>query len=304
MEHLHHMTVYDGVLHWCFWIAVGGFFVGMIWVMSRVLVPLMVLARMAEATSLKGDLPSFDLPVGGIAEIDRLRLALQRMNEQVRAGQAREQAYRSALTDIQEAERTRIAQDIHDDTIQALVVVTHTVERAVMSVERDPKAALLTLQSLRKQTVEIIDSLRRMIANLRPNVLDELGLTAALTVLQEQHPAVVIEVIGQPYAIDHPQELAMLRAVQEGIRNAERHAQAQHIRVSLDYGVGEVRLHVSDDGQGFSLPAQLQDFAARGHFGLMGIWERVVVLGGRFSLDSQPGAGTRLTLNLPTVLRV
>lgn len=302
MEHLHHMTVYDGVLHWCFWIAVGGFVVGMLWVMLRVLMPLMALARMAESIMAGSDLPKFDLPVGGIPEIDRLRVALRRMNEQVRVGQARERMYRAALTDIQESERTRIARDIHDDTIQALVLVTHTVERVTALIEREPQAALRPLHGLREQVVGIINDLRRMIANLRPNVLDELGLAVALAALREQHPKVEVEVIGQPYAIDQGHELAVLRAAQEGVRNAERHAHAQHIRVRLDYGIGEVTLCVSDDGRGFSLPERLQDFAVRGHFGLMGIWERVSVLGGRFSLHSQPGTGTRLTLNLPVVL--
>jgi signal transduction histidine kinase len=111
--------------------------------------------------------------------------------------------------------------------------------------------------------------LRQMIGNLRPTILDELGLAAAIEVLCEKYEKLEFTVIGEAYGIDQTHELAIFRAAQEAIHNAERHAQAKKIVATLTYSPAAVTLEVCDDGVGFQIPHQLQEFLVRGHYGLL-----------------------------------
>lgn len=292
--HLSHLLHFDGILHWCFLIALAGFACGMLWMIARVLIPLRRLAQQAEGM-MAGGLPAFDTS-GGIREIDSLRRALQHMVGQIAVAQEREAAYRNALTETLENERKRIAREIHDDTIQSLVFVAHNIERAVRG-----RASLIDnhLEDARLQLIQTIDNLRQMIANLRPTVLDELGLVAAVEALCEDHPQVSFTVEGKVHPLDAAQELAIFRAAQEAIHNALRHADAAQISVTLHYAPQSVELKVRDDGKGFALPAQLQEFALRGHYGLIGIRERIQGLGGMMTVESRPSGGTRLIVTVP-----
>ncbi|MGQ9908711.1 MAG: sensor histidine kinase [Candidatus Flexifilum sp.] len=293
-HHLHHLLQFDGILHWCFLIALFGFAIGMIWMLIRVLLPLRHLARQADS-AMSGDLPAFT-GRGGIAEIATLRQALQHMTAQVELAQQREAAYREALAETLENERKRIAREIHDDTIQSLIVIAHHIERAVPV----PRGHQPHLDAARAHIIRTIDNLRQMIADLRPTVLDELGLIAALEALCEEHPALSLVVEGQAYPLEAAQELALFRAAQEAVHNALNHAHARQIRVVLHYTERAVQLEVSDDGIGFDPPAQLQELARHGHYGLIGLCERIHYIGGAVSIDSQPGRGTQIRVTLPS----
>jgi signal transduction histidine kinase len=299
MEHLQHLFHFDGILHWCFLIAVFGLLIGLAWVIVRVLLPLRQIARLAANVN-EYSLPDFSHPTHGIAEIEQLRRTLVQMTTQIQAGQAREAAFRNALTDSQERERIRIAHEIHDDTIQSLIVVTHHMERALAAT--DPQASVRSyLQAARSQVVSTIDNLRQMIANLRPTVLDELGLITAIETLADTRPSLRFQVVGDAFPMDPQQELAIFRTVQEAITNAERHAQAKRISATLSYTDGGVQLEVSDDGVGFPVPRHLQDFVSIRRYGLVGIRERIAQLGGQLKLTSEVGHGTQISVVLPTV---
>ncbi len=291
---LHHLFHFDGVLHWCFLIALFGFALGIVWMIVRILIPLRRLANQAESI-MTGALPTFDVS-GGIREIDQLRRSLQYMVEQIASAQARELMYRAALTESQENERKRIAREIHDDTIQSLVLAAHSIERAA---QERADAGRSHLENARQQVIQTVDNLRQMIADLRPTVLDELGLAAAIETLCDKYPRLVFSVMGDPYSIDHAQELAIFRAAQEAICNAERHANARRITATLTYSPDSVRLEVRDDGHGFHVPKHLNEFALTGHYGLIGIRERIQHLGGTVKVESRLSAGTYLTVTVP-----
>jgi signal transduction histidine kinase len=295
-EHIHHLTHFDGLLHWCIWLALVGFPIVMGWMTLRLLLPLHQLARQAERIAA-GESVTFDAPLHGIREVQMLRRSLQTMVAQLAAAQERELMYRSALTQSQETERRHIAREIHDDTIQSLIVVAHSIERAAQAASA---ATRQHLDAARQQIITTIENLRQMIAHLRPTVLDELGLVAAIETLCEQHPRLHFCVKGQAYSLSHSQELALFRAAQEAIHNAEQHAQPTRIEAVLHYEPSGVSLCVSDNGCGFALPCHLRDFAAQGHYGLIGLRERIEHLGGAFDLESAPAQGTRLTVRLPT----
>ncbi len=298
INHANHLFQFDGVLHWCFLIAVFGFLIGLVWVVVRVLIPLRRLAKQA-AGMMEGNLPTFDKPISGIREIDQLRRSLQFMIGQIQTAQQGEATYRKALTESQENERKRIAREIHDDTIQSLVLVAHSMERAMGTARTNEGNTLGHLENARSQLIQTIDNLRQMIVNLRPTILDELGLAAAIEVLCEKHQALEFSVVGDVYGIDQAQELAIFRAAQEAIYNAERHAQAKRIIATLTYSAAAVTLEVYDDGMGFQIPQQLQEFSIRGHYGLIGIRERILHFGGQINLISELAAGTRVTVTVP-----
>jgi signal transduction histidine kinase len=299
---------FDGVLHWCCLIALFAFVVGLLWVSIRVLIPLRRLAKQAEIImngSLATSSPTFDKPVGGIREIEQLQRSLRCMVDQIQAAREIETAYRKALTESQENERMHLAREIHDDTIQSLVLVSHSIERAAQAQKNedypDKLQASGYLDSARSQLIDTIDNLRQVIANLRPTILDELGLATAIEVLCENRPTLAFSVIGDVYGIDHTRELAIFRAVQEITRNAECHAHAKQIKIELIYSADTVALEVRDDGVGFQVPQHLQEFAVRGHYGLLGIQERVRHLGGKVNMISKPAVGTCITVMIPTV---
>lgn len=300
VHHINHLLSFDGVLHWCFWIAVFGSLIGSIWVTVRILIPLRRLARQA-ASIMEGELPDFDRPVSGIREIEQFRQSLHYMIGEIKTGQEREANYRDSLTSSLENERKRIAREIHDDTIQSLVLVSHSMERAMGTADANTRGYL---EKARRQVVQTIDGLRQMMVDLRPTILDELGLAAAIEVLCETHQTLKFSMTGDVYDIDKAYELAMFRAAQEAIHNAECHAQAQHIAAKLTYSPTAVTLEVTDDGVGFQIPRQLQEFSMQGHYGLIGIRERILHLGGQLNLVSQPAVGTRMVVTLPTLQAV
>ncbi len=293
---------FDGILHWCMWIGIAGFVIGALWILVRVLIPLRLLALQA-ASMASGHLPTFDTPIKGIQEMEDLRRSLQYMVGEIRAAQTRELSYRSALTESTENERKRVAREIHDDTIQSLVVVAHSIERASQAGKTN-ESNLTYLETARRQLIQTIDNLRALIADLRPTILDELGLAVAIEALCDTHPALEFAVAGEVYELDHDQELAIYRAAQEAIHNAERHAHAGKITATLTYSDSGVTLDVCDDGNGFRIPSQLQEFAARGHYGLLGIKERMVQFGGTLTLRSGTKEGTRVRVTIPMMQRM
>ena len=299
INHLLKLFEYDGLLHWCIWISVVIFFVGVVWLVIRVLLPLRALAKQANSI-MNGEFHSFDTPIAGIQEVVDLHHSLQYMMLQIQTAQKREISYRHAITESQEHERLRIAREIHDDTIQNLILVGHHLERATHSwgVHVDTMAS--HLKKARVQLVEVIDDLRQIIADLRPSVLDELGLVIAVETLCERNQGIVLCVTGVPCLLESSQELALFRIVQEAIHNAEHHAQAERIVVNLHYSNSIVTLQIQDDGVGFEVPKHLQELVAKGHYGLMGISERVFHLGGKLAIDSCIGGGTTLCVTLAT----
>lgn len=296
IEHTTHVFQFDGFLHWCIQISLVVFAIGIIWMIFRVIRPLRRLAKQAECM-MDGKLPTFDPPWDGIREIERLQSALKLMVQQIQAAQVREVHYRNALTESQEQERKRIARELHDDTIQSLIVVSHSIERAMGACGGGDGVA--HLGRAREQLIQTIDDLRHLIGDLRPTMLDDLGLVAAVESLAEDYPMVEVVTNGDLPALDHDRELVLYRVAQEGIRNASRHARADHVSTTLSTCGSAVQLEICDDGDGFTVPKHLHELAAQQHYGLLGIYERVTHLGGRMELSSSPQAGTRLCVTFP-----
>lgn len=146
-------------------------------------------------------------------------------------------------------------------------------------------------------------SVRRYSRDLRPSVLDDLGLLAAIEmVVEETHGRLSggakLNVEGDPRRVDGPVELALFRVAREALRNVEKHAGATSVTVELEFSGEEIRLSVTDDGLGFSSAKNIADLARGGKLGFLGMKERAELVGGSFELRSAPGEGTRLVVSV------
>ncbi len=197
-------------------------------------------------------------------------------------------------------ERTRLAHELHDAVSQKLFSLRLTAQAAAKLIDRDPVRAKGELQQVAVLAAEAADELRTAVTELRPTALDEDGLVATLRthvkVLDRAHaPRVTFRCEGVR-ALPASQEEAMLRVAQEALHNALRHAEAEQVDVALEkHGQGAV-LRITDDGQGFEPRATR---SAGRHLGLVSMRDRASGVGGRLTVESAPGKGTTIEMEVP-----
>ena len=248
-----------------------------------------------------GDFDAIKKSVGGISEVRHLQMELEEMARKVQAAQEGLHDYIGAITSAQEEERNRLARELHDDTIQAVIALKQRVQLAHKSVKTENgHQALRELETLAEQTIE---NLRRLTRALRPIYLEDLGLVTALEMLgretsQANHLDVEFHQSGQERRLPREVELALYRIAQEALNNVVRHARAKRAALSIAFDK-EIQLEVTDDGVGFSVPKSPTDFAPSGHFGLLGMRERADLIGARLEVESEAGRGTRLIVHVP-----
>jgi signal transduction histidine kinase len=274
-----------------------------LWLGARQIVrPLQTLERQA-ADLAWGRFTAIEQPVGGIAEIRSLQATLVHMARQLAAAQAGLRDYIGAITLGQEEERRRLARELHDDTLQSLIALGQRVQLATLKLEDHPARA--TLGEIQQLLDQAVANLRRLMRALRPIYLEDLGLTTALEMLaRETQPGaalpVDVRVAGTPRRLPAHTEMALYRMAQEALSNVVRHAQATRATLELAFTPEAVSLSVTDDGQGFRAPDNPAEFAPGGHFGLLGLYERAQLIGGRLQITSAPGQGTRISVVVPT----
>ena len=211
--------------------------------------------------------------------------------------------YLGQVTKAQEEERNRIARELHDDTIQALVVLSRQLDDLASS-SKLPKDKQLLFEDLRQQVNNTMDGVRRLSQDLRPAALDRLGLLPALEWLASDiggHSGIAIKVKmhGAERRLSTEVELVLFRIAQEALRNVWRHSQATSAEVIVEFDENRTRITVKDNGEGFVLPHSIGDIARDGKLGLAGMQERAQLLGGELKIDSQPGKGTSITVEAP-----
>jgi signal transduction histidine kinase len=252
-----------------------------------------------KATKLAwGDFKAIEEPVGGINEIQRLQTELIHMAQKVRASQQSLRGYLGAVTAGQEEERRRLARELHDDTIQSLIALSHRGQLAQTAA--DGHSSLEQLEEMQGMIEQMIADLRRMTRDLRPIYLEDLGLVPALDMLARDtsktlNIPVTFETTGSDRRLPEEMELALYRIVQEVLSNVARHAHATSAAVNLDFNSETITLTVADDGCGFEVPESPAEMAPEGHFGLLGLHERAELIGARMSIQSAPNQGTRVT---------
>ncbi|HJX38483.1 MAG TPA: ATP-binding protein [Anaerolineae bacterium] len=272
-------------------------------VVRQVLQPLEELGRRASKIAW-GDFSAVGEPVRGIAEIDDLRLTLNQMAHRIHAYQSAMHNYVAAVTQGQEDERLRLGHELHDDTVQSLVVLSQDLERLDRRLPPGAEDLHEMVTELRESANSVITALRRHIGDLRPVYLEDLGLIPALEKLVDdlavsQDIETEFKVTGMADRLPANTELAIFRIVQEALKNVEQHARASQVEVRLEFGSDGITAFVEDDGVGFVGPETPSELTELGHFGLMGMQERAILLGGWLSIRSEPGQGTTIVFHVP-----
>jgi PAS domain S-box-containing protein len=235
--------------------------------------------------------------VGAFQHIARDITEEKRMRENLRF-------YLQQVTRAQEEERKRIARELHDDTIQALVVLSRQLDYLASKAKGLSNDDKLLLERLWQQANTIIEGMRRLSQDLRPAALDRLGLLPALEWLASdvgKHSGITVEVKthGDERRVPPEAELVLFRIVQEALRNVWRHSEATSARVTVAFYDNKTKITIKDDGKGFVLRSSMGDLTRDGRLGLAGMQERAKLLGGSLEVKSEPGKGTTVTIEAP-----
>ena len=258
------------------------------------------LQRHAEAMT-RGDLSGIGQSLSDIGAVEDVRRAIDVLGMHTEQGLRSQHAYIAALSTAQEAERSRLARELHDEVVQQLIALGHGIDRVQRLLERDVDQATERLGAMRTSVTTLVDELRAIIGNLRPPALEELGLLPAVELMiqhnREGGPEVNLVVRGEERRLAPQSELALFRIIQESWSNIRRHAQARHADYIFTYTQPYLLVTISDDGSGFHPPidAEVPD----GHWGLRGMRERAELTGGTLTLTSAPGQGTRIDIHIP-----
>jgi signal transduction histidine kinase len=202
-------------------------------------------------------------------------------------------------------ERNRIARELHDTLEQELAGITMQLDLAVDCLRRAPRVAEQALETARNMSRHSMVEARRSVWDLRCQLLEDGDLVYALAQIVEplaprEHVKMDVRVQGSPVRLPRPVEMNLLRIGQEAVANAVKHGHARQISIELRYSASSVYLTVSDDGQGFASDQS----SPTGHFGLLDMRERAQSMGSQLEIDSEPGRGTRIAIEVcvnPTV---
>jgi PAS domain S-box-containing protein len=206
----------------------------------------------------------------------------------------------------QEEERKRIARDLHDDTAQSLMLLMRRLD-AIISASHPkyelPRNVKQNMNEVSDLATEILTGLRRYAQELRPAILDDMGLVAALEWMADnlgrEGTEVVTELNEGGHDLSHEAELGLFRIAQEALANVRRHAEASKVVIRLEPWDDSMRLVVNDNGKGFEVPTRLSDLSSTGMLGIMGMQERAYLLGGTFRIESEIGKGTSVSVDIP-----
>jgi PAS domain S-box-containing protein len=250
------------------------------------------------ATPVKDDRGSVDF----LAARSRDVTERVRAEEALRRSRQRSQELSRRLIEAQEQERSHIARELHDHVGQALTAVKLNLE----TIERggDDRAIFERVSDSRNIVVELLEEVRTLALELRPPMLDDLGLVAALrwyTNRQAERAGLGMEFRApdSPVQLEDEVASACFRVAQEAITNVVKHANAQRLSVQLSREEDDLVLTVRDDGIGFDANALSEGPPDRASMGTIGMQERVFLVGGRLSIESQPGKGTTVQARFP-----
>jgi signal transduction histidine kinase len=213
-----------------------------------------------------------------------------------------QEAFSRQLLASQEAERKRIAAELHDGLGQQLLIIKNRLYLAQEQVNGNAPAA--ELEEISQTVSQTIAEVREISHNLRPYQLDRLGLTKAVRAtvkkIADSGSLRIESEIGDIDGLFSPEgEINFYRIVQESLNNILKHSAAATARIRIERANGRLTMRIEDDGRGFDSRRTAEDAAPVRGFGLTGLGERVRILGGRFDCASAPGEGTKLTFEIP-----
>lgn len=233
-----------------------------------------------------------------IAELQAAQLEESQQRESMR-----HELFRRVVA-AQEAERQRIARDLHDETGQSLTAIGMGLRGLSGRLNSRNREALSTLHKLETLTADSLKELQRLMTDLRPSHLDDLGLSAALrwyaAKIQEHSSLNVrVDIHGEECDLDDAMKITIFRIAQECLNNVIKHSQATHVNIHLHFEEKNVQISVMDNGIGFDRNQVQQRRTSRPSLGVAGMEERAALLDGTVSIQSRPGYGTEVKVLIP-----
>ncbi|MBI2866596.1 MAG: HAMP domain-containing protein [Chloroflexi bacterium] len=304
-------------------IAILGFVATLLvaWVTTRHVVKPTEQLTAAAQRMAGGDLES-PVKVNAQDEVGRLAESLDAMRQQLRDAyqqisrtkedlevQVKERTAR--LTEVlgkvisaQEEERRRLARELHDETAQTIGALSIALDRARYGLRDALPETVEQIQEAQGIARRLLEGMRRLILDLRPTALEDLGLVPAIrwyaeTHLQERGVKTAVEVDQPAVRLPAHLEVALFRIVQEAINNVAKHSHARQAHIRLFFYDSVARIVVADDGQGFNVASVFRPSPSGQSVGLLGMQERTRLLGGRMDIHSEEGKGTQITVEVP-----
>ncbi|MDD2401490.1 MAG: histidine kinase, partial [Clostridia bacterium] len=234
----------------------------------------------------------FDYLGGNLKTInDQLEVVMQRRQLAPRIIQA------------QEEERRRVAREIHDGPAQSMANVVLRTEVCEKLLDLDRGEIRKELSELREMVKKSLQDVRRIIFDLRPMTLDDLGLIPAISryvenIKERYDINVDIKCVGQQRRLDSILEVAIYRIIQESLQNTTKHAKSKNISIQLTIESQRIVVRINDDGKGFDATECIKN-PKSGSYGIMGMKERLDILGGQLYIDSKIGEGTEVLAIVP-----
>lgn len=212
--------------------------------------------------------------------------------------------YLQHITNAQEEERKRISRELHDSTAQTLIAMLHQLEHFLQDKSDLRMDDTRFLWRLHEEVRTVLQEVRQFGRDLRPSILDDLGLNPALEWLasemeKENGIDTNLQVVGSERRFPAEAELMLFRIIQEALRNVARHSSASQARVTVTFNERTTEVTVEDNGKGFALPQNLGDLSRLGKLGLTGMQERARLLGGSLKVESELDKGTKVTVKVP-----
>ncbi len=275
-----------------------------LWIVRAALQPLKDLRRYIAKMNFKNHTRNHIVLRNPDPETHALAASLSALIDQLEANNRRLKLLSNRAIRAQEEERKRIARSLHDDTAQALSSIMITLERLEATLPETQEAIKEKLRSTREVCSRTVSELRKTISGLRPSLLDDVGLLAAIrwyaqSTLNEANVQLVFEAPDELPDLPAEVSINLFRIAQEAVNNIVRHAHARQAKINLGYTPEEIYLRVEDDGVGFSTSRDSNEAMQREHWGLLGVQERAELVSGRFHLASSPGKGTVLQIYVP-----
>jgi len=272
-----------------------------IWFGLRQIVQPMQALEEKTSDLARGNFDTIHQPVGGVPEIQYLQKTLIDMAAQVKDAQNSLHSYIGAITESVESERRNLARELHDDTLQSMIALSQYTQYALYW-NKDPKVKK-SLDQVMSLAEEGIKNLRRLVQGLRPIYIEDLGLSTALAMLAQNverlhGPQVHFVLHGDERRLKPEVEMALYRIAQEAMNNVHRHSKAENAWISLHFTQDELILEIRDDGLGFQPHQDPSQYARKGHYGLLGMFERSELIRAKLVIHSWPGKGSQVVVRL------
>jgi signal transduction histidine kinase len=206
---------------------------------------------------------------------------------------------------IQEEERRRIARELHDETSQAVASLVASLETAsgMLNVSKDKVGT--RLKEAQALSIGILDEIHKIIYELRPTLLDDLGLVSAIRRLIDNNLRLAgilvnFKTVGREKRLSPQLETTIFRVIQEAVNNVARHAGARRVSLSVHFKKEVIRVKIKDDGKGFDVEEAINSKERPRGLGLLGMMERIELMNGSLNIRSAQGAGTEVDIEIPT----